>query len=62
MTCAFVLTKLDVLNEIFKYFGKIQFKTMFYDSVHYVERVSCVLLHLSLFVQQTYVLFVLMET
>ena len=47
MSCSFQ-SKLDVLNQIFKYFGQIQLKTMFSDGVHYVQRVSCFFLHLSL--------------
>ena len=47
MSCS-IWSKLDVLNQIFKYLGQIQLKTMFSDGVHYVQRLLCVFLNLSL--------------
>ena len=47
MWCLF-WSKLDVLNRIFKYSVPNRQKNMFWDAVHYVQRVSCAFLHLSL--------------
>ena len=46
MWCLF-WSKLDVLNRIFKYSVPNRQNTMFWDALHYLQLVSCALLHLS---------------